>query len=160
MCCSYFLRLMPRVGHTPKHSLALTAFSFDRGRDKSSWHLKLTDKIKSVLFFCFGHKGSVYNVILSLLLFCSVGGIRYVRFPCCREVSIGRAGSDSCDKLWTTVRSKHGLLTFRICCVLVTAQCLLKGSLSNIMITLSGNKFQHLLLALRKQWALHNRQPR
>lgn len=128
MYCFNFLWILcwRYTGHTPKHSLTLTVFSFDRSKEKSSWHLKLTDKTKSVLFFCFGPKGSVCKVIPSLFLFCSVGKIRYVSFLCCCEVHIGSTVSRICDKLWTKVRSKHDLLTLKMCCIrLVAAQCLL-----------------------------------
>lgn len=85
------------------------------------------DKVRAAFPCC--PSGLCCKVILSLFLFCSVSKIWYVRFLCCRHMFISRAENDICDKLQTKVRSKHGLLTFSLCCMLpVTAQCILKGN--------------------------------
>lgn len=112
--CMNIMKMIQYTGHTPQHSLASTVFSFDGSKVKSSSLLKLTDKTNALLFFCFDPLG---NVIPSLFLFCSVAESKYVRFLCHCEESIVNILRKICDKLWTKVRTKRGLLSLKMCCI-------------------------------------------
>lgn len=90
--CTSWLNMCSYTGHTPKPSLTLTVFSFDRGQGKSSWHLKADwqDKVSAVfLSLLWGQHLQSDPFLVS----CSALSVtfRYVSFPCCCEVSISRA---------------------------------------------------------------------
>lgn len=54
---------------------------------------------------------------------------RFGSFPRCLEHATSTGGREICDKLWTKLGSKRGLLTFRACRLPpVTPQCLLKDN--------------------------------
>lgn len=149
MCCSYcFQNLLTRRYRSHAPNLTLTAFSFDRGQGKSSWHLKLTDKIEQGLFFHF---------------FPLRAAFAKWSFPCSRSAPpVKCVYRQRSEKYLWQVRDKGGVKAGTVdiqdvphtsCHGLMHPEGQLKARTSERNgPPFPGNTFQHLLSALGKQW--------